>query len=95
MKEQEFDLLKIAEKQFPKTICVDGFDKAIIGLSLRTPNKSNFIYSINKIIKVLMEQGDKYDEAVEWFEFNIKPLENIDENYAPMFFDDRPHFSLN
>jgi len=92
---KQIDVIKIAREQFPKTIQVDGMDDAIIGLSIRKPNLTNFIYSVNKIIKVLMEDNATYDQAVEWYEFNIRPLENLDEKNSPIFFDDRPHFSLN
>jgi len=92
---KEIDLMKIATEQFPETIVVDGMDDAIIGLSLRKPNLTNFIYSVNKIIKVLMEDNATYDEAVEWYEYNIKPLEDVDKEHSPMFYDDRPHASLN
>tara|TARA_R110001632_G_scaffold231688_1_gene370737 strand:- start:3389 stop:3673 length:285 start_codon:yes stop_codon:yes gene_type:complete len=92
---KEIDIIKIAREQFPKTIQLDGMDDAIIGLSIRKPNTTNFVYSVNKIIKVLMEDKCTYDEAVEWYEYNIKPLENLDEKSSPMFYDDRPHFSLN
>ena len=92
---KEIDLMKIAREQFPDTILVDGMDEAIIGLSLRKPHLTNFIYSVNKIIKVLMEDNATYDQAVEWYEYNIRPLENVDEKHSPMFYDDRPHFSLN
>lgn len=46
----------------------DGFDKAIIGvdeISMR------LIYSVKKCIKILMKQEMEYEEALEYFEFNI------------------------
>lgn len=92
---KEIDIVKIAREQFPKTIQVGGMDDAIIGLSIRKPNLTNYIYSVNKIIKVLMQENATYDEAVLWYEFNIKPLEDIDKKHSPMFYDDRPHASLN
>ena len=48
--ETHIDLIKIAQAQFPNTIQLDGFDEAIIGLSLRVNNVSNYVYSVNKII---------------------------------------------
>ena len=92
---KNIDIVKIATEQFPETIRVDGFDDAIIGLSIRKPNLTNLVYSVNKIIKILMQKNSTYDEAIEWFMYNIKPLENIDKKNSPMFYDDRPHSSLN
>jgi hypothetical protein len=90
------DLLKLASTYFPTTIVVDGYDVAIIGINIRVGQISNLIYSVNQIIKILMQRDNMgYDEAVEFFNYNIKPLENIDEALSPLFFDDRPHFSLN
>tara|TARA_R110000851_G_scaffold243823_1_gene396502 strand:+ start:1024 stop:1317 length:294 start_codon:yes stop_codon:yes gene_type:complete len=93
--ETHIDLIKIAQAQFPNTIQLDGFDEAIIGLSLRVNNVSNYVYSVNKIIICIMRDGNNYEEAVEHFFYNIKPLEDIDKNNSPFFYDDRPHFSLN
>jgi len=95
-KKDEIDIKKIATEQFPNTIMVEGYDNAIVGISIRKPNISNIIYSLNGIIKILMNRDSmEYDEAVTFFEYNIKPLENIEENKSPIFWDDRPHFSLN
>ncbi len=92
----EIDIKKIATEQFPKTIMVDGYDNAIVGISIRKPNISNIVYSVNGIIRILMIRDKmEYDEAVTFFEHNIKPLESVEGNKSPIFWDDRPHFSLN
>jgi hypothetical protein len=93
--ENQIDVIKIAHEQFPLTIQLDDLDEAIMGLSLRVSGMSNYIYSVNKIIIHLMNSGYNYAEAEEHFYYNIKPLENIDMEISPMFYDDRPHFSLN
>lgn len=95
-KRDEIDIIKIATEQFPNTIMVDGYDKAIVGISIRKPNISNVIYSMNEIIMILMRRDSmEYDEAVSFFEYNIKPIEDVSEDKSPLFWDDRPHFSLN
>ncbi len=95
-KKDEIDIKKIATEQFPNTILIDGYDKAIVGISIRKPNISNIIYSMNEIIMILMRRDSmEYDEAVTFFEYNIKTFENVEENKSPIFWDDRPHFSLN
>tara|TARA_Y100001937_G_C7133368_1_gene338710 strand:- start:3792 stop:4088 length:297 start_codon:yes stop_codon:yes gene_type:complete len=95
-KNDEIDIKKIATEQFPNTILIDGYDKAILGLTIRKPNITNIIYSMHKIITILMQRDCmEYDEAIEFFNYNIKPLENVGDTTSPIFFDDRPHFSLN
>lgn len=45
----------------------DGFDSACIGIDERS---MRLIYSVRKCIKILMVDMD-YDQAIEYFEFNI------------------------
>jgi len=93
---QDIDVVKLAREKFPETIRLDGLDKAIIGLNIRVNGYSNFIYSVNKLIRILMERDKmSWDGAIDFYEYNIKPLDNIDKKGSPMFFDDRPHHSLN
>lgn len=46
----------------------DGFDNAIIGVE---DNSMRLVYSINKCIRILVEEGMEVDEAVEYFYFNV------------------------
>jgi len=47
----------------------DGLDDAIIGVD---PVKLVVVYSIAKILEILMERdGMKQEEAIEFFDFNI------------------------
>lgn len=49
---------------------IEGFDSAIISVS-----KTHIAYSIVKCIEIL-SKGMDYDEALEYFYFNIKPNYN-------------------
>lgn len=50
----------------------DGFDEAIIGIVERAGQPTVALYDTRKCIKILMdEDGMSYDEALEYFEFNI------------------------
>tara|TARA_B110000211_G_C13659944_1_gene369750 strand:- start:158 stop:451 length:294 start_codon:yes stop_codon:yes gene_type:complete len=90
------DVIKLANEQFPLTKQIDGLDEAIIGLSIRIPNTTNFIYSLNKIISVIMTKKQKsYDDAIFYFESDIIIHFDEKDETSPMVFDDRPHFSLN
>ena len=48
----------------------DGLDEAIIGTAERI-GLSVVAYDVEKIIEILMRDGMDYEEAVEYYEFNI------------------------
>jgi hypothetical protein len=63
---------EIAEN-YPELLCLDPayFDEAILGVVNRI-NTTAVCYSESKIIEILMkEDGMDYDEAVEYYQFNI------------------------
>ena len=51
----------------PEALLADGHDHAIMGYS----TDGRVIYSVNMIIEGLIESGMTYEEAVEFFDFNI------------------------
>ena len=54
-------------------LTADGFDDAVIGIDDKT---MRVIYSVTKCIEILMtEMGMGMEEAVEFFEFNVKGSE--------------------
>ena len=54
-------------------LTADGFDNAVIGIDDKT---MRVIYSVTKCIEILMtEMGMGMEEAVEFFEFNVKGSE--------------------
>lgn len=50
-------------------LLADGFDDAIIGISSGSSPKA--VYSVNKVIEILMKEGMSHEEAIEHFDFNI------------------------
>jgi hypothetical protein len=46
----------------------DGFDDAIIGLDEST---MRLIYSVSKCLDILVFDGMEYDDAVEYFYYNV------------------------
>ena len=50
-------------------LIADGFDDAVIGIVYGTNAKA--VYSVKKIIDILMEEEMSYEDAVEHFEYNI------------------------
>lgn len=62
-------LEKILEQYEDEQILIaDGFDDAVIGIE---ENSMRLIYSVEKCINILMEQGMEMTEAVEYFDFNV------------------------
>ena len=56
----------------PEALLCDGFDEAIIGLATRIGMELVVAYDVEKIIGILMNRdGMDYEEAVEYYEFNI------------------------
>lgn len=69
----------------PDALFADGFDKAIIGIARRS-GLAVVAYSQNKCIHELMEQGMDYDEAQEYFEFNV--IGSWMGEHTPVFIED-------
>lgn len=78
------DLEKIYEA-YPKEnfSIAEGFDKAIIGIDEKT---HRVVYSIDKCLQILLEQGLSSTEAVEYFDFKVVNA-YIDEK-SPIWCDD-------
>lgn len=69
----------------------DGFDDAIIGVDDAIigvdDNHTRIAYSINKCIDILVNRdGMKYDEALEYFNFNVSSA-YVGEN-TPIWIND-------
>jgi len=66
---EKVELLKENIREFnPEALLADGLDDALIGYS----TKGHSIYSITKIINVLMERdGMSEEDARDFFHFNI------------------------
>ena len=49
-------------------LIADGYDDAIIGLD---DASGKLVYDVDKIIRILMKGGMSYDEASEFYDYNI------------------------
>lgn len=57
------------------TIKLDGLDEAILGAITGFEGETCLAYSVDAIIKILMERdGMEYHEAWEYYDFNIAAL---------------------
>ena len=62
-------------------IKADGFDDAIIGLEQQ---HMKLVYSVQLCIEVLMKDGMTLDDAIDYFEFNVRGSLTFD---SPLFVD--------
>lgn len=49
-------------------LLVDGFDEAILGID---GTSYKVIYSVEKMINILIEEGSSYEDAFEHLEYNV------------------------
>jgi len=65
-------ILELIEHHNPNALKADGFDEAILGVASRCGMNDLLAYDVNKIIDILIKRdGMSYEEAQEFFEFNI------------------------
>jgi hypothetical protein len=49
----------------------DGLDAAIVGMGQQFTDPALVVYDEGRILKILMDQGMDWDEAFEFYSFNI------------------------
>jgi len=54
-----------------EAMLADGFEDALIGIFRRFGQEPIAAYDYGKCIDILMEEGATYEEATEYFEFNV------------------------
>ena len=66
-------LREILSEDCPELLFADGYDEAIIGTTTYWNKISETIiaYDVEKILEILMSEDLTYDEAREFYEFNI------------------------
>lgn len=67
MRAKYFDYIENAEAG---AIRFDGLDSAIIGLDTH----GFLVYDFDMLVTALMQQGMTSEEAIEWIDFNIVPI---------------------
>ena len=61
---------EILENENPDAIFYEGLDEALIGIARRN-GLCVVAYDQNKCYDILMAGGMHYDEAIEYFEYNV------------------------
>jgi len=64
---EDWDVLM---EQFEGALMATGFEEALIGFGYQF-NKTLAVYDRDKCINILIATGMDYEEAVEYFEFNV------------------------
>ena len=54
----------------PEILFADGYDSAIEGV-VWDGKRTRVVYRTESILSILMDQGMSYDEASEFFDFNV------------------------
>lgn len=64
------ELMEILEAREAQVVTFDGLDDAMVGVTTGGTEELHVVYSREKCIQALMQQGMTREEAVDWFEYN-------------------------
>ena len=81
-------ILERLSEDNPEALVADGFDSAVIGVGYQGPQGPVAVYSYSKCIEALEAEGMDYEEALEYFEFNVQSAW-VGEN-GPIFLYEEP-----
>jgi hypothetical protein len=65
------NLQELIDNMNPEALKADGFDEAIIGFAEQCGRPTILAYDTDKCVEILMSQGMEWEEALEYFQFNI------------------------
>lgn len=66
------DIIETLEELNPEAIMYDGFDAALVGIIARCSTEPLALYDREKCIRILVDQGATYEEALDYFCFNVE-----------------------
>lgn len=69
-----------------EAVIYDGFDEAVLGVSERFGEPSVIIYDKEKILTILMKDGMTYEDAIDYFYYNV--LGTYAGKYTPIFLEE-------
>ena len=64
------DIIDLYADDEPDMMFADGYDEAIAGV-VWDGERTRVVYTTENILAILMEDGMTYDEASEFFDFNV------------------------
>jgi hypothetical protein len=66
------EIIEVLEELNPEAIMYDGFDEAIVGMVARCGTEPLALYDRDKCIKILTDKGASYEEALDYFSYNVE-----------------------
>ena len=66
------DVMATLEELNPEALMYDGFDDALVGMIARCGTEPLALYDRDKCIKILVDQGATYEDAVDYFCYNVE-----------------------
>ena len=64
------DIIDLYADDEPEMLFADGYDSAIEGV-VWDGERTRVVYRMESILEILMDRGMSYDEASEYFDFNV------------------------
>ena len=64
------DIIDLYADDEPEMLFADGYDGAIEGV-VWDGERTRVVYRMEAVLEILMDQGMTYDEASEYFDFNV------------------------
>ena len=66
------DIVSTLEDLNPEAIMYDGFDEALVGMIARCGTEPLALYDREKCLQILMDKGATYEEALDYFCYNVE-----------------------
>lgn len=66
------DIISTLEELNPEAIMYDGFDDALVGIIARCGTEPIALYNREKCLEILMAKGSTFEEALDYFCYNVE-----------------------
>tara|TARA_R110000744_G_scaffold23464_1_gene59486 strand:+ start:210 stop:530 length:321 start_codon:yes stop_codon:yes gene_type:complete len=66
------DVMATLEELNPDALMYDGFDEALVGMIARCGTEPLALYDREKCIQILVAKGSTYEDAVDYFCYNVE-----------------------
>ena len=66
------DIVSTLEELNPEAVMYDGFDEALVGMIARCGTEPIALYDREKCLQLLVDKGVSYEEAIDYFCYNIE-----------------------
>ena len=66
------DIVPTLEELNPEAIMYDGFDEALVGVVAGCATEALALYDREKCLQILVDRGASYEEALDYFCYNVE-----------------------